>query len=449
MIRRGDRVFVALSGGADSVALLHILYTLRIQMGFSLHALHLNHRLRGTESRRDERFVRSLCASLDIPLTVDSAPVRSLARRRGLSVEDCARRVRYAFFRRHAGAPGDKVATAHTASDNAETVLLNLIRGTGLRGLCGIPPVRGNIIRPLIGCTRAQVEAYCAGYGLAYVTDSTNRSDEHTRNRLRHHVVPLLLRENPRFEERVSDMAQMLRADADYLDREALGALEHAAASERLYSRGTLLALPAVLRLRTLRLLLQREGLRYDRGRLRLMEEILRTGGGVQLSGRWTLRCRGDIFSLEEPPAFGRRKAPAGAHSVQIYVPPLGQTVQAGLFPGKKLRFYLINIDKCEETIKYPEKLLKNALDCDRIERILNLRCARPSDKIRPVGRGCTKTMKNIWGENHLSVPLRREQLLLEAAGRTLWAEGVGADEHCAVTRDTTCIFAIELLEED
>lgn len=211
MLKRGDTLIVAVSGGADSVALLFGMYLLKKKLGINLEAAHFNHQLRGEESDKDEAFVRSLCDQYDIPLHVGTGLVK--AGEKGL--EAAARDARYAFF---ATLPG-KIATAHTADDNAETVLMHLVRGTGLKGLGGIAPVRANLIRPMLDVTRAEVLAFLDEYHLSYVTDSSNETDAFLRNRLRHHVMPWLMSENPKFAENTSVMAQQLRLDEDALEK--------------------------------------------------------------------------------------------------------------------------------------------------------------------------------------------------------------------------------------
>ena len=211
MLKHGDTLIVAVSGGADSVALLFGMYLLKDKLKIKLEAAHFNHQLRGEESDKDEAFVRSLCDQYDIPLHVGTGYVK--AGEKGL--EAAARDARYAFF---ATLPG-KIATAHTADDNAETVLMHLVRGTGLKGLGGIAPVRANLIRPMLDVTRAEVLAFLKEYHLSYVTDSSNETDAFLRNRLRHHVMPYLVSENPKFAENTSVMAQQLRLDEDALEQ--------------------------------------------------------------------------------------------------------------------------------------------------------------------------------------------------------------------------------------
>lgn len=205
LLSPGDRVIAAVSGGADSVAMLFALYLLRDELGITLEAAHFNHHLRGAESDRDEAFVTDFCGRYDIPLHLGSG--RIVPGKKGL--EAAARDARYAFLRRLPG----KVATAHTADDNAETVLMRLIRGTGLKGLGAIAPVSGNVIRPMLTVTRDDVEAFLEEYALPHVEDSSNGTDDFLRNRIRHGILPLMRAENPRIGENLSAMALLLRQD--------------------------------------------------------------------------------------------------------------------------------------------------------------------------------------------------------------------------------------------
>jgi len=214
MLQPGEHVVCAVSGGADSVALLFALYLLREKLGITISAAHFNHRLRGEESDRDETFVRELCQRYDISLRVGSAEVRP--GKKGL--EAAARDARYAFLR---SLPG-KIATAHTADDNAETVLMHLVRGTGLKGLGGITPMTDKLIRPMLGVTRGEVLHFLEEYSLSYVEDSSNGSDQFLRNRLRHHVMPYLTRENPGIAENLSALALRLRQDERCLSEMAV-----------------------------------------------------------------------------------------------------------------------------------------------------------------------------------------------------------------------------------
>lgn len=246
LIAPGDTVICAVSGGADSVAMLFALYLLREKLGITLEAAHFNHNLRGEESLRDETFVRELCARYDIPLHVASGEIRP--GKKGL--EAAARDARYAFLE---SLPG-KIATAHTADDNAETILMHLVRGTGLKGLGGIAPQRGKLIRPMLGITRREVEDFLAEWHLPHVEDSTNETDAFLRNRLRHHVMPLLAAENPKIAENLSQMALRLREDEACLSRQS--------GYETLPEVETLRTLPSAVRSRMLERFLKENGVR-------------------------------------------------------------------------------------------------------------------------------------------------------------------------------------------
>ena len=240
----GDRVICAVSGGADSMALLFALYLLKDKINIQLEAAHFNHHLRGEESLRDEAFVRDFCARYDIPLHVGGAQVQP--GKKGL--EAAARDARYAYLQ----SLGGKIATAHTADDNAETVLLHLIRGTGLKGLGGIAPRRGKLIRPMLCVTRREVEGFLSEWNLPHVEDSSNVSDAFLRNRIRHHVMPLLRQENPRIGENLSKMALRLRLDEEYLSCESR--------FETLPNVSALRTMPPALRSRALEAFLKQSG---------------------------------------------------------------------------------------------------------------------------------------------------------------------------------------------
>ena len=211
MVKPGDAVVCAVSGGADSVALLFGLYLLSEKLRITLSAAHFNHHLRGEESNRDEAFVRNFCARYNIPLQVGQGEV--VAGKKGL--EAAAREARYGYFKTLPG----KIATAHTADDNGETLIMHMVRGTGLKGLGGIAPVNGNLIRPMLGITRQEVIDFLQEYHLSYVTDSSNDTDAFLRNRIRHHIMPLLKQENPKLSENLSAMALRLREDEQVLSQ--------------------------------------------------------------------------------------------------------------------------------------------------------------------------------------------------------------------------------------
>ena len=211
LIQPGDSIVCAVSGGADSMALLWALYLLKEEWNLEVSAAHFNHNLRGSESDQDEAFVREFCESYAIPLHVGSGTI--VPGKKGL--EAAARDARYAFLKTLPG----KIATAHTADDNAETLLMHLVRGTGLKGLGGIMPQNGSIIRPMLSITRQEIEEFLEEYAVDHIDDSSNAGDDFLRNRIRHHVMPLLKEENPRLSQNLSAMALRLRQDEEALSQ--------------------------------------------------------------------------------------------------------------------------------------------------------------------------------------------------------------------------------------
>ena len=260
LVSPGEQLVCAVSGGADSMALLWGAYLLKDMLGITLSAAHFNHGLRGAESDRDEAFVREFCDRFEIPLFVGSGNV--VAGKKGL--EAAARDARYGFLNTLSG----KIATAHTADDNAETVLMHLVRGTGLKGLGGIAPINGRLIRPMLTITRQQVEEFLAEYHISYIEDSSNGGDAFLRNRLRHHVMPLLRQENPCIAENMSAMALRLRQDEQ--------ALMQQATFETLPDVDALKAMHPAIRSRALERFLKENGVKEPEAQhIALVEELV------------------------------------------------------------------------------------------------------------------------------------------------------------------------------
>lgn len=249
----GERVVCAVSGGADSMALLWALFTSRKDL--FIEAAHFNHRLRGAESDRDEAFVRNFCAQYGITLHTGSGDVQAYAAEHGKTLEEAARILRYQFL---LSLDCDKLATAHTANDNAETVVMHLLRGSGLKGLCGIAPIRERLVRPLLRCTRQEIEQFLLAEGISWVEDSTNADTAFTRNRVRHEILPLLAKENPNFLHSISAHCDIFREENEILDNLAEKLLLEAHENGT-YCCERLLSAPDALQKRALRLLLRKD----------------------------------------------------------------------------------------------------------------------------------------------------------------------------------------------
>lgn len=263
MLPRGGLILCAVSGGADSVCLLHLLRSLGAEGGFSVAAAHFNHNLRGEESDRDAAFVQAQCAAWGVPFFPGAGDVAGEAARLGQGLEETARQMRYAFLEKTAEELGAaRIATAHNADDNVETLLLHLVRGAGLQGLTGIRPRRGDVVRPLLTTSRAEIEAYLSEHGLPHVEDSTNTDEAYTRNRLRAQVLPVLRELNPRFTESAGETIALLRRDNDFLNARAAEACLHARwAEDDLVIEARYIAdLPAAIAPRAVRRLLELMG---------------------------------------------------------------------------------------------------------------------------------------------------------------------------------------------
>ena len=391
MIHAGDKVICAVSGGADSMALLWGLYLLREKLQITLEAAHFNHNLRGEESQRDEDFVRQFCHRFDIPLVVGSGEVK--AGKKGL--EAAARDARYAFLSNLTG----KIATAHTADDNAETVLMHLVRGTGLKGLGGIMPVNGAFIRPMLTCTRQQVLALLEEYHISYVEDSSNETDDFLRNRLRHHVMPLLKEENPRIAQNLTAMAMELRQD-----EAALAAL---AAYETLPDVEELRKQPPAVRSRMLERFLKESGVKEpERAHIAMAESLVFSDkpsafacfpGGVTVSRQYDR-----LVAVEEKPLL---------QPILLNCPGVTQIPELGL----------------EVTCREADTLCNNENTftvCPEGDLILRARCAGDEMKLS----GGTKSLKKLFIDRKIPARDRDNIPVLADAAGVLGVYGIGVN---------------------
>jgi tRNA(Ile)-lysidine synthase len=303
MIEPKDTVLAGVSGGPDSVALLYALYECRDELAITLHIAHLNHSFRGEESDRDAEYVRTLAERLNIPATIEKIDVPKIRRTLRLSAEEAARIVRHDFLNRTADRiRADRIALAHTADDVAETVLLNLTRGTGVDGLAGIPPVRDRIIRPLIHARRDDVERYVSEHHLSPRTDSTNLIPEYRRNRVRLELLPLLRKDfNADIDAALIRLAELAMEDSAYLNTEAESALSKIRAESKpdgtVIKADELATLPPAIARRV-----AREAIRQARGELTDV-------GFVHIAELLRLLSSGRDFHLDMPGVHAERAA--------------------------------------------------------------------------------------------------------------------------------------------
>jgi len=419
LLQENRNITVALSGGADSMCLLYALLSLKEKLNIEVSAAHLNHQIRGEEALRDEAFVKEQCEKLKVKLYCERVDVPEYAKCNNLSIELAAREVRYEFLRR---VSNGLVATAHTASDNLETMLFNLSRGTAIDGLCGIPPKRDIFIRPLLLCTRAEVEAYCEKNNIPYVTDSTNLTDDYTRNKIRHNVVSVLKEINPAIETTASRTAAFLREDAFVLNSKAEEFFFNAvSANNSLLLNGFKSLAPAIAKRVIIKFV--------DSLKLQILLE------SIHIEAIYNVALNGGRTSLP-------KNCSAIVNGNELFVVKNGED-------GCKNTEFKVCIAETENiffknTKKVNNLLLKNLLDRDKIVGKWILRTRLPGDCIRLKNRGCTKTLNKLYSESCIPTELRDSIPVIADENGVIWVYGIGVAHRCAVSATTKYVYKID-----
>lgn len=409
----GSRVLTAVSGGCDSICLLHLLWTKREEWGLEVSAAHYEHGIRGEASLRDAAFVEDFCRARGIPCAVEHGDVPAFAREQGLGIEEAARRLRYAFLEHTADQLGcDRIATAHNADDNAETMLLNLVRGSGLRGLGGIPPVRGRIVRPLLRVTRQEIEEYLRENGLPHVEDASNADERYRRNRLRQRVLPVLRELNPALAHSLGDTAALLRQDEDCLASLADDFIEKYYQNDSLPTKELRELHPAVAS-RVLRRLCERSLERKH------VEETISF-------------CRGSELGFLDLPGQRLRREQGRLYFCETDVTPIPDR---SIRPGETLQIPELGILVQADLVEYNQKV--NSLFktyCIKYENIRGneILCTgrRPGDRMRPAYRGCGKSLKALFLERGMTRQERDRVLVFRDAAGILAVYDLALDER-------------------
>ena len=417
LLAGAKHVTVALSGGADSMALLYALLELKLELGLEkVSAAHFNHLIRGDEALRDQNFVAKQCEKLGVQLMLGSGDVPKYAKENNLSLELAARKLRYEFFETLGT---DLIATAHTASDNVETVIFNLSRGTALSGLCGIPPKRDKFIRPLILCSREEIEDYCEQNDIEFVTDSTNLSDEYTRNKIRHNVVPVLKSFNASVENSVSRMTVSIREDQDFIN-----AIVNKEYAKLLCDNGLSLQNfdklhPAIAK-RIVAKYCNSLNIEVDNSHINGVYGICLSGGKTNLPQNKAAYVKNCVLSIDD----AKNQVADTLFEVKI------QRQTNDLFENNK---------------KIHNLLLKNTLDCDKIVGNLTLTQRQAGDTIPLKNKNCTKTLKKLYCEYKIPIEERENLPVLCDDEGIVWVYKIGVAERCAADKNTNSIYKINV----
>lgn len=420
MANTEESVLCCLSGGADSVALLLCLHEIFPQV----RACHINHQLRGGESLRDERYCVEICQKLGVPLEVRRVDAKDYAQKLGKSVEEGARILRYQIFEEMGC---DKIATAHSLSDCVETAIFNFARGTGITGLASIPPVRGKIIRPLIECSRAEIEAFLTERGVDWVTDSTNLTDDYTRNRIRHNIVPQLRQINPSLEKTMSGTLDNLREDAAFIKGMADELFESA------YSGGGLdcaaiAAAHSSLSGRVVMRLLKEAGADTSREMVKRVRELCTTGGRISAGGGVeAYTSGGKLFAVN---------LNKGAQNEQTSVILHGD----GNYKIFKKNILLNITDNLQNGSNIHKKVTNFIADYGKIKGEMVARGKLSGDKIKLIGRDFTSSVKNL-AQAYAPPHERAKMVVITDDGGLIFVEGYGFAERVAVDNSTKTVL--------
>lgn len=438
LFTHGAEIIVALSGGADSMALLSCLLELREEYGLKISAAHVNHCLRGEDADNDEEFVTRFCFSVNVPLHVLRADVRREAEKTGEGSEECGRRIRYEFF--ESLSETALIATAHNLNDQAETVLMHLIRGCSLNGLCGIPWKRDRIIRPLLGCTREEIEAYCAKKKLSFVTDKTNNENLYRRNRIRHDILPLFLNENPAFLNQINRMTKTFCEEEEFLNSQTQNVLSSAKENGG-YDIEILKNSPEVLRRRAVFELLKKNcNSKLESKHVDSVEKLIMSGQGrIQISRNQYFRIRKGI--LEFVIIDEETDSPKPQNLSEIFPQKLSWQEKTLFFE----KIYKKNYGCIQKVHK---EILANSVDCDKIKGTLHLRSRMPGDKMCLGKSSCTKSLKKLFQEYGIPPETRSSLPILCDDEGILWVQSIGVDKRAIAAEASNSIICINLQEE-
>ncbi|MBR2953168.1 MAG: tRNA lysidine(34) synthetase TilS [Clostridia bacterium] len=404
---------IGLSGGADSVCLAHIMWANKEFLGIkNLKGIHIHHGIRGDEADRDLEFSRNFCEKLGIEFVVFYADVPAEAEKTGESIEECARRIRYSFFE-NSGC--DKIATAHNLNDNMETFIFNLSRGASLSGLCGIPYVRDIYIRPLLDCSRKEIEEYIKTNNLDFVTDSTNLCDDYTRNKIRHNILPELFQLNPSFDNAFSRCVDSLNSVKSFVAESAENLIEKSRC-DGYFDCSVFEPCHIALKMQIVSLILKEQNAKnISRDHINSVIYIMENGGSTSVGGNVKVNvCDKKLF-------FGE------IEKTEYFEIPFSFDVSEFITPVGK---YSVNIYDEKDLQNFNKQTMDNLIDCDKISFDAIVRNRRDGDSVQLCSRP-NKTFKKLFNENKVSVYERDRMLVLSDEKGIVWTEFFGVAKRC------------------
>lgn len=443
MFAPGELVLVAVSGGADSTALLNLLHDCRQEIGISLHVAHLNHMLRKGDSDLDARYVEGLAQKLSVPVSVEAVDVAAVAKQERLGIEEAARRVRYEFFEKAAQKIGaHKIAVGHTADDNVETFLMRLLRGAGLKGLCGIPPKRGKIVRPLIKIWRRAIEDYVGGLKLVPRRDHTNYESRYMRNSVRLKLIPQLKVYNLNIKEIILQTILLLTEDNLYLENKTFEALEKVQiarnAEEIKIDIAKMQKWETPIQGHLLRKAI--EAIKGDLAQLSFIN-IRDVLGQLVSSEKWELHLPDGIFVAGERGVLSiRRGKPEARENIsfsytfsvpgEVRIKELGSTLRGE---------YVDQLEKGkDQRVAY--------LDNAELGKEIVVRSKLPGDRFSPLGIKGTKKLQDFFVDEKIPLEERDRIPIVESGGKIIWVAGRRIDERAKVSGTTRKIVKLQLL---
>lgn len=441
MLEKNDTVVVGVSGGADSVGLL--LFLLECNLSLDIHVCHINHCLRGEESDGDQEFTRQLAQRYNLPFHIAKIDVLAKSKEAAQGVEEYSRDFRYNFFAQIAGGKG-KIATAHTLSDATETTLFHLIRGTGIKGLCGIPYCRGNIIRPLRDCTRDMVEAFLEEKSQNFRIDSSNLTDDYSRNFIRHQIVPNMVQMNPSFNITMADfMCQMQQQWDMTMDIAELSTANHM--GQIVVSEWKVQAPP--VKMAIIQNLFTSVNIKISKRKLIACQSFLESGKGtVELSKEcWfvvdgvTGFIKNDVAKIPEYKRF-------------LELPTTSSDVKCLLHNNKYLIMRKMTIDRENLGENFYKMYFKNLVQCVKIESDVFAFSPSEDDKILLQGKEQAVMKKYRSGPCGKTTGEISAMALVGTQNRVIWAEGLGVNQDFAISpdmEDGTQVYFFGILEED